>query len=106
MIFVKYLTMKFPTIIKPSRLLCYLLLSFFVSQHQFLPAQNLNPNRKERKKVWRKWKKNNQSYNPYLDKKAKNKPSAKLAREDKKELGRQKKAARKQMRRSRKRVNR
>lgn len=85
---------------------CLILLTVGVLQPAVSNAQNLNPNRKERKKVWRKWSKNNQSYNPYLDKKAKNKPSAKQAREDKKELNRQKKAARKQMKRSRRRVNR
>lgn len=71
-----------------------------------LKSQNMNPARKERKKVWRKWKKNNQSYNPYLDRKAKNKPSAIQARQDKRDLNRQKKVARKQMRRSKKGLNR
>jgi hypothetical protein len=44
-------------------------------------------------------------HNPYLDKKAKNKPSAVMARQNKKEMRRQKRMARKQMRRSRKRLN-
>jgi inosine/xanthosine triphosphate pyrophosphatase family protein len=51
------------------------------------------------------WKKSGSSYNPYLEKKAKNKPSARMARADKKELHKQKKAARKQMRRSKRRLN-
>ena len=57
------------------------------------------------KTVKKGWKKSGSSYNPYLEKKAKNKPSARMARQDKKELERQKKAARKQMRRSKKRLN-
>ncbi len=43
-------------------------------------------------------------YNPYLDKKRKNKPSVIMAKENKKTLKHQKKAAKKQMRRSRKKV--
>lgn len=43
-------------------------------------------------------------YNPYLDKKRKNKPSAVMAKKDKKNLKQQKKQARKQLRRSRRKV--
>lgn len=82
-----------------------LLLVLFVYTNSPLCAQN-DMFRKERKRTWRKWKKNKQSYNPYLDKKAKNKPSAIIARGDKRELKKQKRAAKKQMRRSRKKVNR
>lgn len=45
-------------------------------------------------------------YNPYLKKKARNKPSAIMARQNKKEIKRQKRTAKKQMRRSRKRTGR
>ena len=45
-------------------------------------------------------------YNPYLDKKAKNKPSAIMAKENRKSLRKQKKGAKKQMRRSRRHLNR
>lgn len=55
--------------------------------------------RKERKRTWRKWRKNRQSYNPYLDKKAKNKPSAKLAKANKKDIRKKDKAVRKQKKR-------
>jgi hypothetical protein len=61
--------------------------------------------RKDRKRTWRKWRKNKQSYNPYLEKKAKNKPSAQLAKSNRREIKRQNKVAKKQMRRSRKKVN-
>jgi hypothetical protein len=62
--------------------------------------------RKERKRTWRKWRKNKQSYNPYLDKKAKNKPSSIIARGNKKDMRRMNRSAKKQMRHSKKRVNR
>lgn len=81
-----------------------LLFSFLVSVHPMVSQTDMF--RKERKKTWRKWRKNRQSYNPYLDKKAKNKPSAILARQDKKELKRQKRGAKKQLRRSRKKTKR
>lgn len=89
-----------------SPALLLLLIGFFTISELPLNAQNMNPARKERKRVWRKWNKNNQSYNPYLDRKAKNKPSAIQARQDKRDLNRQKKVARKQMRRSKKSLNR
>ena len=44
-------------------------------------------------------------YNPYLDKKKKNKPSAVMAKQNQKDMKRQKKAAKKQMKRSKKRLN-
>ena len=44
-------------------------------------------------------------YNPYLDKKRKNKPSVVMARQNKKDLKHQKKQAKKQLRRSRRKVN-
>jgi hypothetical protein len=47
----------------------------------------------------------NAQYNPYLDKKAKKKPSAVMARQNKKDLRKQKKVARKHMRRSKRRLN-
>ena len=43
-------------------------------------------------------------YNPYLDKKRKNKPSVVMARQNKKDLKHQKKQAKKQLRRSRRKV--
>jgi hypothetical protein len=61
--------------------------------------------RKQRKKTWRKWKKNRQSYNPYLEKGKKDRPSAVMARENQKELKKQKRVAKRQMRRSKRRLN-
>jgi hypothetical protein len=83
--------------------LSYFLLSLFLAV-QF-PAVAQGSKRKPVKQVKKGWKKSGTSYNPYLEKKAKNKPSAVMARQDKKELKRQKKAAKKQMRRSKKRLN-
>ncbi len=81
----------------------YILLLVFLATQ--VPALAQNSKRKPVKQVKKGWKKSGSSYNPYLKKKAKNKPSAVMARQDKKELHRQKKAARKQMRRSKKRLN-
>ncbi len=81
----------------------YILLAVFLATQ--VPALAQNSKRKPVKQVKKGWKKSGSSYNPYLKKKAKNKPSAVMARQDKKELQRQKKAARKQMRRSKKRLN-
>jgi hypothetical protein len=85
------------------RLLTCLLLSFILTAQ--VPAFAQGSKRKPVKSVKKGWKKSGSSYNPYLEKKAKNKPSARLARQDQKELQRQKKAARKQMRRSKRSLN-
>lgn len=65
-------------------------------------GQSAKGNKKERKRIRKNWSKKNQSYNPYLDKKSKHKPSAKMAKADKNELKKQKRRAKRQMRRSRK----
>jgi hypothetical protein len=85
------------------KIIIRLLLALFILSVQPANAQD-DSFRKDRKRIWRKWRKNKQSYNPYLDRKAKNKPSAIMARENKRELKRQKRVAKKQMRRSRRRV--
>lgn len=61
--------------------------------------------KRERHRVWKKWNRKKQSYNPYLDRKAKDKPSARIARENKKEYKKQQRDGRKQMRRSRKAIS-
>jgi len=56
---------------------------------------------KERKKMWHKSKKrrkNREAFNPYLDKKTK--PSQELSKQNKRDLKRQEKAARRQKRKS------
>lgn len=62
---------------------------------------NVYSHSKEHKRVWKKWRKNRQSYNPYLEKKKRNKPSAILARENKREMKRQQKRAKRQKRKMR-----
>ncbi len=79
-----------------------LLFCFFLVEQPAIAQNEMFKQKKERKKLWRRWKKNREAYNPYLDKKAKNKPSARMARGDKKELRRQKRIAKKQMRRNKK----
>ncbi len=72
--------------------------SFTLSEYQ---AQNeLFSQKKERKKIWRRWRKNREAYNPYLNRKAKNKPSAKMNKANQRELRKQKRLAKKQMKRS------
>lgn len=68
-----------------------------------LPAQSQSgmfKQKKERKKVWRRWSSHKDGYNPYLSRKNRNKPSAKLARENRKEVKRQTRAAKRQARRA------
>jgi hypothetical protein len=85
------------------------LLLFVGFSSPILVAQNeMFKQKKERKKMWKRSKnrrKNREAYNPYLERKAKNKPSARMARGEKKELRRQKRLAKKQMKRGKKAVN-
>jgi hypothetical protein len=58
--------------------------------------------KRERKRLWRRWKPNREAYNPYLKQKGKKKVSARMAKGDRKDLRRQKRLARKQLRKSKK----
>lgn len=80
--------------------LILLTLSFYPVQTQ--AQDEMFRQKKERKKLWRKWRKNREAYNPYLRAKAKNKPSARMAKGNRKDLKRQKRAARKELRNNRK----
>jgi hypothetical protein len=72
----------------------------FMIQGQVLAQDNLYSN-KSHKRIWKRWRSNRQSYNPYLEKKKRNKPSAILARENKKASRRQELKAKRQVRRMR-----
>jgi hypothetical protein len=87
------------------KIITVLLIFFFFLPDKACAQNEMFKQKKERKKIWRRWRKNREAYNPYLDRKAKNKPSARMARGDKKELRRQKRLAKKQMRRGKRAVN-
>lgn len=59
---------------------------------------------KHKPKIWKKWRPkerfNSEPFNPYLKKKKKDLPSAQMAKQNKKELRRQKRLAKKQMRKN------
>jgi hypothetical protein len=61
--------------------------------------------KRERKKVWRRHRTSNDAYNPYLKKKAKNKPSARINKGNKKDERRQKRAFKREMKRNKKKLN-
>ncbi len=86
-------------------ILTFLLLFSFITNKTFAQQDEMFKHKKERKRVWRKWRRDKGSYNPYLDTKAKKKPSARMARGDKKELKRQKRNAKRQLRRNKKALN-
>jgi hypothetical protein len=56
--------------------------------------------KRERKRVWRRWKSSNDAYNPYLKKKGKDKPSARIAKGNKKEERIARRENKRQLRRS------
>lgn len=55
-----------------------------------------------RKKVWKRWKKDREAYNPYLGKKSKHKPSKEMAAENYKAKKKQEKIFKKMMRKNKK----
>lgn len=75
-------------------------LIFFVAHQVVAQNDDMFKHKRERKRVWRKWNKKRDGYNPYLKKKGKNKPSAQAARQDKKELRRQKRAYKRSVKKS------
>jgi hypothetical protein len=77
-----------------------ILLLFLINTTGVYAQSNMFKQKKERKKVWRHWRRNREAYNPYLTKKARNKPSARLAREEKREMKRQKRKFRRDLRRA------
>lgn len=81
-------------------ILFFLIIAFYPQNTN--AQDNMFKEKKERKRIWRKWRKNREAYNPYVDAKAKNKPSAKMARKNKKELKHQKRTARKELRKNKK----
>jgi len=83
------------------RIVALFLFSIFFCVAPAHAQDNVYSHSKEHKRVWKKWRKNRQSYNPYLEKKKRNKPSAVLARENKREMKRQQKRAKRQKRKMR-----
>jgi hypothetical protein len=85
----------------------FLLFLFISLQPCEIQAQqdDMFKQKKERKRMWRRWKPKREAYNPYVKAKAKKKPSARMAKGDKQEMRRQKKAAKKQMKRNKKVIN-
>lgn len=83
------------------KLFLRILLLVFVLSSSGAAAQD-DSYRKERRKIWRKWRSNRQSYNPYLEKKKKNRPAAKLARENERDLKKKNRAIRKYKRKMKK----
>ena len=78
--------------------LLIILLFFFVLSAPSWAQDNVYSHKKDHKKIWRRWRSHRQSYNPYLEKKKRNKPSAIMARENKREAKRQARRAKKQKR--------
>ncbi|MBA3683506.1 MAG: hypothetical protein H0W73_20425 [Bacteroidetes bacterium] len=79
------------------------ILFLFVFSFHETSAQNneMFKQKRERKRVWRKHRTSNDAYNPYLKKKAKNKPSARINKGNKKEERRQKRAYKREIKKHR-----
>ncbi|MEO6305914.1 MAG: hypothetical protein ABIP51_22395 [Bacteroidia bacterium] len=79
----------------------------FVFSYNDASSQNdeMFKQKRERKRIWRKHRTTDDAYNPYLKKKAKNKPSARVNKGNKKEDRHQKRAYKKQLKKSKKRLN-
>lgn len=79
--------------------------SFFLLLLFFSPAEAEAQDEMFRQKgdprpFWKRWRRTKGGYNPYLVAKAKNKPSARIAKSNKKDLKRQKRTARRELRKN------
>jgi hypothetical protein len=83
-------------------------LFFFCLQfmpHQIVAQQDqMFKQKKERKRVWKRWRKDREAYNPYLNKKGKDKESARTARGIKREAKRQRKLYKRDLKKNKKRT--
>ncbi|MBX3164623.1 MAG: hypothetical protein KF900_09080 [Bacteroidetes bacterium] len=83
------------------KIIAGILVSFLFLFPKQLSAQDyLYGHKKERKKVWKRWGKKKEAYNPYLDKKKKDKPSAQIDKNVKRTQKRQQRQYDKQLRRA------
>jgi hypothetical protein len=86
-----------------------LVLAFMVFS---LPAQQdeMLRGKKKQKRMWRRWspreRKNKTAYNPYLKKKDKDKPSSQMNRGNKKEIRKQRREFKKNMRKGKRKTSR
>lgn len=86
-----------------TKILIILFLSLFANE---VRSQNkeMFKQKKERKRIWRRWRSNREAYNPYLKKKAKDKPSARVAKGNRRDERQQKRENRRQLRKSKKEI--
>ncbi len=87
------------------RYLLHILLFFLFfgfSANSYSQEKEMFKQKRERKRIWRRWKPDREAYNPYLKKKAKDKPSARIAKGNRKEIRQQKRKDKRQLRRSKK----
>jgi hypothetical protein len=90
-----------------KKIIFSVLVFLFMLSFNELSSQNneMFKQKRERKKVWRKHRTSDDAYNPYLKKKAKNKPSARINKGNKKDERRQKRAFKREMKRNKKKLN-
>jgi aminoglycoside phosphotransferase family enzyme len=87
---------------------CLIKILFFVFFLSFFPEEinaqqeDMFKQKKERKRIWRRWRKNREAYNPYLKKTASKKTSARIDKGTKKEMRKQKRLYKKELKRLRK----
>ncbi len=90
-----------------KKIIYSILIIFFVFSFNEIASQNdaMFKQKRERKRVWRRHRTSKVAYNPYLNKKAKDKPSAQVNKANKREERRQKRNFKKQLKKSKKKLN-
>jgi hypothetical protein len=80
----------------------FLLLFLFIGAAQLEAQQpkEMFKQKRQRKRIWRRWRSDRDAYNPYLKKKAKYKPSARMAKGNRKEIRQQRRREKRQMRKA------
>ena len=76
----------------------------FLPQEAMAQQDQMFKQKKERKRVWKRWRKDREAYNPYLKRKGKDKESARTARGIKRENKRQRKLYKRDLKKNKKKV--
>ncbi len=84
------------------KIIRYLVLILFICTAPAAVGQTdgMFNHKKERKRLWRRWNKKRDAYNPYLKKKNKDKPSVRMSRSEKREVRKQRRDYKRQLKRA------
>jgi type III secretory pathway component EscR len=98
-----------PLFVVKMRFILIILIALFAGTPVYSQNDDMMQGKRKQKKIWRKWRrkkgKGDQPYNPYLQKKDKDKVSRRLAKGQKREIRRQRREYKKQLKKGKKKIS-